>query len=66
MSQPRATAAMSRADLERALALYRELHCLMREAMRLPVSDIRRWSLSLRYHEIKNDLAMLFHRRSIS
>jgi hypothetical protein len=48
------------ADLERALEKYRELHAILLSASRLPLDDLRRWRLSLRYNELRADLSLLF------
>jgi hypothetical protein len=47
---------MTRRDTTRALSLYAELHSLLLRASRLPVSDMERWRLSLRYLELKRQL----------
>lgn len=52
--------ALTAADLDRALGLYRELHALLLRASRLPLDDIERFRLSLRYNEVRADLSALF------
>lgn len=50
---------MNPEEQQRAISLYEQLHQLLLEANKLAVDDVLRFTLSVRYFEIRKELAPL-------